>query len=251
MAEGVTARGGGGGDAGRRCWAKGGCWPDVPEPGRCAGPGGPRAGAAAGAGGAAACWSRPTGCWRPHLRKAPPAGGAEHPAAGGGGAGRMGAPAHGVVNAAVEMARRGQADAAHLAGLVNAVLAQGARGAPLAGPRRGCRAGCASRWCMPRGREVVTAIEAVQATAPPLDLTLRAGSAGARGRGSADRQPAAGRSVGRSPPCPAMPPGTGGCRMPPPRCRCGCWTCSPASGCWTCARRRVARRCNWRRPGPM
>ena len=84
----------------------------------------------------------------------------------------QGAAAHGVVNAAVEMVRHGKRTA-HLAGLVNAVL----RTVPEAGalpPQK------LPRWMRQPivhayGRDAVTAIEAVQAMEPPLDLTLRAG----------------------------------------------------------------------------
>ena len=87
----------------------------------------------------------------------------------------QGAPAHGVVNAAVEIVRKGKRTA-HLSGLVNAVL----RALPEAGlfdsqpPQR------MPRWLRQPlvhvwGREVMAAIEAVQAQEPPLDLTLRQG----------------------------------------------------------------------------
>jgi 16S rRNA (cytosine967-C5)-methyltransferase len=85
-----------------------------------------------------------------------------------------GAPAHGVVNACVEITRAARRTQ-HLAGLVNAVL-RALPEAPLAGlpPQR------LPRWLRQPlvhlwGREVVTDIEAVQAEAPPLDLTLRPG----------------------------------------------------------------------------
>ena len=86
----------------------------------------------------------------------------------------MGAPAHGVVNAAVEIVRKGKRTA-HLAGLVNAVL-RALPEAPFAGlpPQR------LPRWLRQPlvhsyGRDVVSAIEAVQGAEPPLDLTLRPG----------------------------------------------------------------------------
>ena len=84
----------------------------------------------------------------------------------------QGAPAHGVVNAAVEMARRGKRTA-HLAGLVNAVLRAVPEGAALTAQKL-------PRWMRQPmvhayGREAVAAIEAVQALEPPLDLTLRPG----------------------------------------------------------------------------
>ena len=87
----------------------------------------------------------------------------------------LGSPAHGVVNAAVEIVR-GAKRTAHLAGLVNAVL----RALPEADVLAGLPAQKLPRWLRQPlvhgwGREVVTAIEGVQAGEPPLDLTLRAG----------------------------------------------------------------------------
>jgi 16S rRNA (cytosine967-C5)-methyltransferase len=87
----------------------------------------------------------------------------------------MGAPAHGVVNAAVDIVRHGKRTA-HLAGLVNAVL----RALPEAGLFDGLPPQRLPRWLRQPlvhawGREAVTAIEAVQAADPPLDLTLRPG----------------------------------------------------------------------------
>lgn len=87
----------------------------------------------------------------------------------------QGAPAHGVVNAAVEILRKGKRTA-HLAGLANAVLRALPEGDLLAGlpPQK------MPRWLRQplvhlHGRDAVTAIETVQATEPPLDLTLRPG----------------------------------------------------------------------------
>lgn len=92
----------------------------------------------------------------------------------------MGGAAHGVVNAAVEIVRRGKRTG-HMAGLVNAVLRKVPE-APFAGlpPQR------MPRWLRQPlvhayGREVVAAIEAVQAGVPPLDLTLRAGAVAPEG----------------------------------------------------------------------
>ncbi|MDP3262223.1 MAG: transcription antitermination factor NusB [Tabrizicola sp.] len=87
----------------------------------------------------------------------------------------MGAPAHGVVNAAVEMVRRGKRTV-HLAGLVNAVL----RAVPEEGILDGLPPQRLPRWLRQplvhlHGRAVVETIEAVQAGHPPIDLTLRAG----------------------------------------------------------------------------
>ena len=84
-----------------------------------------------------------------------------------------GAPAHGVVNAAVEITRNGGKRTAHLAGLVNAVLRALPDPVTLA-PQK------LPRWLRQPlvhsyGRDIVTAIEAVQAQEPPLDLTLRDG----------------------------------------------------------------------------
>jgi 16S rRNA (cytosine967-C5)-methyltransferase len=87
----------------------------------------------------------------------------------------QGAPAHGVVNAAVEIVRRSKRTA-HLSGLTNAVL----RALP-----ESCRFDDLPPQRLPRwlrqplvhayGRDGVSAIEAVQAAEPPLDLTLRPG----------------------------------------------------------------------------
>ncbi len=84
----------------------------------------------------------------------------------------LGGPGHGVVNAAVEIARAGR-KTAHLAGLVNAVLRAVPEG-PLPGVQklpRWLRQPLVHGW----GREVVAGIEAVHAAEPPLDLTLRPG----------------------------------------------------------------------------
>jgi 16S rRNA (cytosine967-C5)-methyltransferase len=85
----------------------------------------------------------------------------------------MGAPAHGVVNAAVEMVRRGRRTA-HLAGLVNAVM----RALPEAGLFDGLPDQRLPRWLRQPlvhsyGREAVAAMEAVHTHQPPIDLTLR------------------------------------------------------------------------------
>lgn len=84
----------------------------------------------------------------------------------------QGAPAHGVVNAAVEMARRGKRTA-HLAGLVNAVLRALPEAAPL--PPQMLPRWMRQPMVHAYGRDAVSAIEAVQAGEPPLDLTLRPG----------------------------------------------------------------------------
>ncbi len=85
-----------------------------------------------------------------------------------------GAAAHGAVNAAVDLVRRGRRTG-HLAGLANAVLRKLAEmPEPFAGlpPQRlpmWLRQPLVRAW----GREAVSAIEAVQQAAPPLDLTPR------------------------------------------------------------------------------
>ena len=89
----------------------------------------------------------------------------------------LGAASHGVVNAAVEIVRHGNRTG-HMTGLVNAVLRKVAAGdAPFAKlpPQRlpmWLRKPLVARF----GRDVVTAIEAVQAQVPPLDLTLKSGA---------------------------------------------------------------------------
>lgn len=85
----------------------------------------------------------------------------------------QGAPAHGVVNAAVEITRQGGKRTANLAGLVNAVLRALPETVSLA-PQK------LPRWLRQPlvhtyGRDIVTAVEAVQSQEPPLDLTLREG----------------------------------------------------------------------------
>lgn len=90
-----------------------------------------------------------------------------------------GAAPHGVVNEAVGLARRDR-KSTHMTGLINAVLRQ----VPAPDPTTPTAAGPVQR--LPRwlrqplvhtyGRDVVAAIEAVHAAAPPLDLTLRPGA---------------------------------------------------------------------------
>jgi 16S rRNA (cytosine967-C5)-methyltransferase len=84
-----------------------------------------------------------------------------------------GAPAHGVVNAAVEITRQGGKRTAHLAGLVNAVLRALPETVTLP-PQK------LPRWLRQPlvhtyGRDITAAIETVQTQEPPLDLTLRPG----------------------------------------------------------------------------
>ena len=83
-----------------------------------------------------------------------------------------GAAAHGVVNAAVELARQGKRTT-HMAGLINAVLRKIPEGAPFSGPPQRMPRWLRQPLVHAYGREVVSAIEAVQAVAPPLDITPR------------------------------------------------------------------------------
>jgi 16S rRNA (cytosine967-C5)-methyltransferase len=87
-----------------------------------------------------------------------------------------GAAAHGVVHVAVECAR-GDRRAAHFAGLVNAVL----RKVPPGPILQAMPVPKLPRWLRQPlvhayGREAVAAIEAVQAVAPPIDITFKAGA---------------------------------------------------------------------------
>lgn len=81
-----------------------------------------------------------------------------------------GAAAHGVVNAAVELARKSKRSTP-MAGLINAVLRKVPEGAALAGPAQRMPRWLRQPLVHVYGREIVAAIEAVQAKAPPLDVT--------------------------------------------------------------------------------
>ena len=85
-----------------------------------------------------------------------------------------GAAAHGVVNSGVELARRGRHQSG-AAGMINAVLRKVPSGTLLAGAVQKMPRWLRQPLVHAHGREVVAAIEAVQAKAPPLDLTLRGG----------------------------------------------------------------------------
>ncbi|WP_137113080.1 RsmB/NOP family class I SAM-dependent RNA methyltransferase [Rhodobacter sp. SY28-1] len=85
----------------------------------------------------------------------------------------QGAPAHGTVNAAVEITRQGGKRTAHLTGLVNAVLR--ALPDPVTLPVQKLPRWIRQALVHSYGRDAVTAIEAVQSQEPPLDLTLRDG----------------------------------------------------------------------------
>lgn len=86
-----------------------------------------------------------------------------------------GAAPHGVVNEAVSLARQSR-KTAHMAGLINAVLRQVPERLALGGPAQRLPRWLRQPLVHAYGREVVTAIETVQAAAPPLDLTLRPGA---------------------------------------------------------------------------
>ena len=85
-----------------------------------------------------------------------------------------GAAAHGVVNAAVEMARRARYISG-AAGMINAVLRKVPEGVALTGAVQKMPRWLRQPLVHAHGREVVAAIEVVQAKAPPLDLTLKGG----------------------------------------------------------------------------
>jgi 16S rRNA (cytosine967-C5)-methyltransferase len=83
-----------------------------------------------------------------------------------------GTAAHGVVNAAVELAQRGKRTAP-MAGLVNAVLRKVPVGTALPGPAQRLPRWLRQPLVHAYGRDAVNAIEAVHASAPPLDITPR------------------------------------------------------------------------------
>jgi 16S rRNA (cytosine967-C5)-methyltransferase len=82
-----------------------------------------------------------------------------------------GAAAHGVINSAVEIAKRGKRTGS-FAGLINAVLRGVPAGAPLVGPPQRLPRWLRQPMVHAYDRDAVNAIEAVQAKAPPIDLTL-------------------------------------------------------------------------------
>ncbi len=92
---------------------------------------------------------------------------------------KSGAAAHGVVNTAVTMARKGNRTQ-HLAGLVNAVLRQ-IDETDLKGPAQRLPRWLRQPLVHQYGRDAVSAMEAVQATAPPIDLTLLPGRSAPEG----------------------------------------------------------------------
>jgi 16S rRNA (cytosine967-C5)-methyltransferase len=92
-----------------------------------------------------------------------------------------GAAAHGAVNAAVEVVRRGNRTG-HMTGLVNAVLRKVPEGVPAGGPVQKLPRWLRQPMVHAYGREAVAAIEAVHAGLPPLDITLKPGMEGPEGQ---------------------------------------------------------------------
>ena len=86
-----------------------------------------------------------------------------------------GAAAHGVVNAAVEIARQGKRTG-HLTGLVNAVLRKVPAGLPATASVQKLPRWLRQPMVHAYGREAVAAIEAIHSTPPPLDLTCKPGA---------------------------------------------------------------------------
>lgn len=85
-----------------------------------------------------------------------------------------GAP-HGVVNSAVELARRDRATQG-LAGMINAVLRKFPASVEIAGPAQRLPGWLRSALVARYGKLAVGRMEEVQSRVPPLDLTLRAGA---------------------------------------------------------------------------
>ena len=83
-----------------------------------------------------------------------------------------GAAAHGVVNAAVDLSHQNKRTA-HMAALINAVLRKVPVNPALDGPAQMLPRWLRQPMVHAYGRDAVTAIEAVHATAPPLDITQR------------------------------------------------------------------------------
>jgi 16S rRNA (cytosine967-C5)-methyltransferase len=92
-----------------------------------------------------------------------------------------GAAAHGAVNAAVEVVRRGKRTG-HLTGLVNAVLRKVPDGVPADGAVQKLPRWLRQPMVHAYGREAVAAIEAVHAAVPPLDVTVKPGAVGPEGQ---------------------------------------------------------------------
>ena len=86
-----------------------------------------------------------------------------------------GGAAHGVVNSAVELARRDKTTLG-LAGMINAVLRKLVPPVVVAGPAQRLPGWLRSALVARYGKVAVGVIEAVQARVPPVDLTVKAGA---------------------------------------------------------------------------
>lgn len=86
-----------------------------------------------------------------------------------------GGAAHGVVNSAVELARRDKTTQG-LAGMINAVLRKFVPPVVIAGPAQRLPGWMRQAFVARYGKVAVAAMEVVQAGTPPVDLTLRAGT---------------------------------------------------------------------------
>ncbi len=82
-----------------------------------------------------------------------------------------GAPAHGVVNGAVDLARHGNRNQ-HLSGMVNAILRALPEEVILTGPAQRMPRWLRQPLVHAYGRDAVTAMETIHAQTPPIDLTI-------------------------------------------------------------------------------
>ena len=83
-----------------------------------------------------------------------------------------GAPAHGVVNGAVDLARHGNRNQ-HLSGMVNAILRALPDDLALTGPAQRMPRWLRQPLVHAYGRDAVSAMETVHSRTPPVDLTLK------------------------------------------------------------------------------
>lgn len=91
-----------------------------------------------------------------------------------------GSAAHGVVNSAVELARRDK-ETNGLAGMINAVLRKVVPPVEIAGPAQRLPGWLRQALVARYGKVAVAKMEEVQAGTPPLDVTLKAGAAALEG----------------------------------------------------------------------
>jgi 16S rRNA (cytosine967-C5)-methyltransferase len=87
-----------------------------------------------------------------------------------------GAPAHGVVNGAVDLARHGNRNQ-HLSGMVNAILRALPEEVILTGPAQRMPRWLRQPLVHAYGRDAVTAMETIHAQTPPIDLTINGSAA--------------------------------------------------------------------------